>query len=103
MAKSEGPSISNFMHQMLRVDHTDFMHQMLRVGHTEHTSFPRLDAPVNEDKYATFNSISSEFYYRLGMAKSEGPSIPNFMHQMLRVGHTEHTSTIIPKIGRTCE
>ena len=37
------------------------------------------------------------------MAKSEGPSIPNFMHQMLRVGHTEHTRTIIPWIGRTCE
>ena len=33
------------------------------------------------------------------MAKSEGPSIPNFMHQMLRVGHTEHTSTFIPRLG----
>ena len=33
------------------------------------------------------------------MAKSEGPSIWNFMHQMLTVGHTEHTRTIIPGIG----
>ena len=50
MAKSEGPSIPNFMHQMLRV------------SHTEHTStiIPRLDAPLNEDKHTTFNSISSE-------------------------------------------
>ena len=49
MAKSEGPSISNFMHQMLTL------------GHTEHTtSFPGLDAPVKEDKHTTVNSISSE-------------------------------------------
>ena len=47
--------------------------------------------------------LALKFCYRLGMAKSEGPSIPNFMHQVLRVGHTEHTRTIIPKIGRTCE
>ena len=47
--------------------------------------------------------LALKFYYRLGMAKSEGPSISNFLDQMLRVGHTEHTRTIIPWIGRTCE
>ena len=30
------------------------------------------------------------------MAKSEGPSICNFMHQTRRVGHSEHTRTFIP-------
>ena len=33
------------------------------------------------------------------MAKSEGLSISNFMHQMLRVGHTEHKRTIITRIA----
>ena len=33
------------------------------------------------------------------MAKSEGPSICNFMHQTRRVGHSEHTHTVIPWIG----
>ena len=47
MAKSEGLSISNFMHQMATLI-------------TLAPSFPRLDAPVNEDKHTTFNSISSE-------------------------------------------
>ena len=44
MAKSEGASISNFLH--LR----------LRVGHTEHTRpiILGLDAPVSEDKHTTF-------------------------------------------------
>ena len=54
-------------------------------------------------KWPTLALLSIKYCYRLDMAKSEGPSIPNFMHQMLRVGHTEHTRTIIPKIGRTCE
>ena len=29
------------------------------------------------------------------MAKSEDPSIPNFMLEMLRVGHTDHPDSIV--------
>ena len=94
MAKSEGPSIWNFVHQRRRV------------GHTEHTRtiIPWIGCTC-EWRWAFIICIqfAPKFYYRLGMAKSEGPSIWNFMHQTLRVGHTEHTRTIIPRIGCTCE
>ena len=60
---------------------------------------PRSASPQHEVE----QSRGPVFYYRLGMAKSEGPSIRNFTHQTLRVGHTEHTRTIIPRIGSTCE
>ena len=51
MAKSEGPSIWNFLHQMLRVSNT---------LNTLEPSFLGLDAQVNEDKQQHFYSICSE-------------------------------------------
>ena len=133
MAKSKGPSIQHFMHQTRRVGHYEHTHtnvpwigrscerrliynihvqsfialvwQKVKVLHSEilctrRVEFIGLDAPVNEDRYTMF---IFNLQYSLGMAKSEGPSIPNFLHQTVRVGHSEHTDTIIPWIGCSCE
>ena len=86
------------MVKMEAFDDSHFMHQAVRVGHTDHTGsivFPM--ACIFDLKklfYVTEIRTLSEFY-SLGMVKIEAFDDSHFMHQAVRFGHTDHTGSIV--------
>ena len=83
------------MVKMEAFEDSHFMHQAVRVGHTDHTgSIVSLMACIFDLKkkfYVTGNS----YCYSLGMVKMEVFDDSHFMHQAVRVGHTDHTGSIV--------
>ena len=83
----EGYSLG--MVKMEGFDESHFMHQAVRVGHTDHTgSIVSLMACI-------FGNSSQSYCYSLGMVKTEAFDDSHFMHQADRVGHTDHTGSIV--------
>ena len=74
-------------------DDSHFMHQAVRVGHTDHTgSIVSLMACIFD--LITGNSLQS-YCYSLGMLKTEVFDDSHFRHQAVRVGHTDHSGSIV--------
>ena len=80
------------MVKMEAFDNSHFMHQTVRGGHTDHTgSIVSLMACIFDLKIVTGHS----YCYSLGMVKMEAFDDSHFMHQAVRVGHTDHTGSIV--------
>ena len=71
-------------------DDSHFMHQAVRVGHTDHTgSIVSLMAYIIDLKKKFLCNWS------LRMLKMEAFDDSHFMDQAVRVGHTDHTGSIV--------
>ena len=83
------------MVKMEAFDDSHFMHQDVRVGHTDHTGsivFPcHASLILKRNFYVTGHS----YCYSLGMVKMEAFDDSHFMHQTVRGGHTDHTGSIV--------
>ena len=90
------------MVKMEAFDDSHFMHQAVRVGHTDHTGsivFPMACIFDLKKKFLCNWTLIKIVLYRraiagLGMVKMEAFDNPHFMHQTVRVGHTDHTGSI---------
>ena len=75
-------------------DDSHLMHQAVRVGHTDHTGsivFPMACVFDLKKKFlCNWTAIAG-----LGMVKMEAFDDSHFMHQAVRVGHTDHTGSIV--------
>ena len=83
------------MVKMEAFDDSHFMHQAVRVGHTDHTGsivFPMACIFDLKKKYYVTGHL---YCYSLGMVKMEAFDDSHFMHQAVRVGHTDHTGSIV--------
>ena len=89
------------MVKMEAFDDSHFMHQAVRVGHTDHTGsiispmaciFDLKKKFICNRKLIKIVHLSEG--YSLGMVKMEGFDESHFMHQAVRVGHTDHTGSI---------
>ena len=77
-------------------DDSHFMHQAVRVGHTDHTgSIVSLMACILELKKKFLCNWNLSYCYSLGMVKTEAFDDSHFMHQAVRGGHTDHTGSIV--------
>ena len=88
-------------------DNSHFMHQTVRVCHTDHTdSIVSSMACIFDFKYnflcnqKLINVRTLTLGYSLGIVKIEAFENSNFMHQTVGSGHTDHTDTcsIIPSL-----
>ena len=95
------------MVKMEAFDDSHFMHQAVTVGHTDHTG--SIVSPM-----ACIFDLKKKFLcnrklikivlclwaiYSLRMVKMEAFDDSHFMHQAVRVGHTEHTGSIVSPIA----
>ena len=81
------------MVKMEAFDDSHFMHQAVRVGHTDHTgSIVSLMACIFDLKKKFLCNWTLVLYRR---AKMEAFDDPHFMHQTVRGGHTDHTGSIV--------
>ena len=70
-------------------DDSHFMHQAVRVGHTDHTG--SIVSPM-----ACIFDLKKKFHHnRAAMVKTEAFDDSHFMHQAVRVGHSDHTASIV--------
>ena len=90
------------MVKMKAFDDPHFMHQAVRVGHTDHTgTIVSLMACIFDlkKKFSCNQKLIKIVLYRraysLGMVKMEAFDDSHFMHQAVRVGHTDHTGSIV--------
>ena len=89
------------MVKMEAFDDSHFMHQAVRVGHTDHTSSIVIPMACIFDLKKKFlcnwTLIKIVLYRRasLGMVKLEAFDDLHFMHQTVRGGHTDHTGSIV--------
>ena len=91
------------MVKMEAFDDSHFMHQAVRVGHTDHTGsivFPMACIFDLKKKFLCNWTLIKIVLYRraiagLGMVKLEAFDDPHFMHQTVRGGHTDHTGSIV--------
>ena len=84
------------MVKMEAYDDSHFMHQAVRVGHTDHTGsivFPM--ACIFDLKKEFLCNWTLSYCYSLGMVKMEAYDDSHFMYQAVRVGHTDHTGSIV--------
>ena len=80
------------MVKMEAFDDPHFMHQTVRGGHTDHTgSIVSLMACIFDFKRNFY--VTGQSYLR--MVKMEAFDDSHFMHQAVRVGHTDHTGSIV--------
>ena len=83
------------MVKMEAFDDSHFMHQAVRVGHTDHTgSIVSASLILKINFYVTGNS-SQSYCYSLGMVKTEAFNDSHFMHQAVRVVISDHTGSIV--------
>ena len=82
-------------------DNSHFMHQTVRVCHTDHSdSIVSSMACIFDFKYnfscnqKLIKVHTLTLGYSLGMVKIEAFDISHFMHQTVRVCHTDHTDSI---------
>ena len=86
------------MVKMEAFDDSHFMHQAVRVGHTDHTDsivFPMACIFDLKKKFLCNRTLIKIVLYSLGMVKMEAFDDPHFMHQTVRGGHTDHTGSIV--------
>ena len=86
------------MVKMEAFDDSHFMHQAVRVGHTDHTgSIVSLMACIFDlkKKFLCNWTVVLLYNYSLGMVKMEAFDDSHFMHQTVRGGHTDHTGSIV--------
>ena len=89
------------MVKMEAFDDSHFMHQAVRVGHTDHTGsivFPMACIFDLKKKFLCNWTLIKIVLYRrasLGMVKLEAFDDLHFMHQTVRGGHTDHTGSIV--------
>ena len=86
------------MVKMEAFEDSHFMHQAVRGGHTDQTgSIVSLMACIFDlkKKFLRNWKPSESYCYSLGMVKMEAFNDPHFMHQAVRVGHTDHTVSIV--------
>ena len=74
-------------------DDSHFMHQAVRVGNTDNTGSIVSPMVCIFDLKKKFLEI--HHCYSLGMVKTEAFDDSHFMHQAVRVGHTDHTGSIV--------
>ena len=80
------------MVKMEAFDDPHFIHQTVRGGHTDHTGSIVLSWHAS----LILKSVTGHSYsYSLGMVKMEAFDDSHFMHQAVRVGHTDHTGSIV--------
>ena len=77
------------------VDDSHFMHQTVRVCHTDHP-----DSIVSSRACIVDLKNKSLYNSSLGMAKIEAVDDSHFMHQTVRVCHTDHPDSIVS--SRAC-
>ena len=83
------------MVKMEAFDDSHFMHQTVRGGHTDYTgSIVSLMVCIFVLKI-NFYVTGHSYCYSLGMVKMEAYDDSNFMQQAVRVGHTDHTGSIV--------
>ena len=86
--------------KMEAFDDSHFMHQAVRVGHTDHTgSIVSLMACIFDLKKKFLCNWSQSYCYSLGMVKMKALDDSHFMHQAVRVSHTDHTGSIVSLIA----
>ena len=86
------------MVKMEAFDDSHFMHQAVRVGHTDHTGsivFPMACIFDLKKKFLCNWKIIKIVHYSLDMVKTEAFNDSHFMHRAVRVGHTHHTGSIV--------
>ena len=86
------------MVKMEAFDDSHFMHQSVRVGHTDHTgSIVSLMACIFDlkKKFLRNWKPSQSYCYSLGMVKTEAFNDFHFMHQAVRVVISDHTGSIV--------
>ena len=77
-------------------DDSHFMHQAVRVGHTDHTgSIVSPMACIFDLKRNFLCNRKLVHYKSLGMVKMEVCDDSHFMHQAVRIGHTDNTGSIV--------
>ena len=80
-------------------DDPHFIHQAVRVGHTDHTGSIVSPMACIFDLKKTFLCIwtlrTLSEVNSLGMVKTEAFDDSHFLHQAVRVGHTDHTGSIV--------
>ena len=86
------------MVKMEAFDESHFMHQAVRVGLTDYTG--SIVSPMAcifdlKKKFLCNRKPSQSYCYSLGMVKTEAFNDSHFMHQSVRVGHTDHTGSIV--------
>ena len=80
------------------VDDSHFVHQTVRVCHSDHP-----DSIVSS--MVCIVDLKNKFLYNrkkiysLGMAKIEAVDDSNFMHQTVRVCHTDHPDSIVSSMA----
>ena len=78
-------------------DDSHFMHQTVRVCHTDHPdsiiSYMACIVDLKNNFYIYGNTLSTG--YSLGMVKIEASDDSHFMHQTVRVCHTDHPDSIV--------
>ena len=83
------------MVKMEAFDDSHFMHQAVRVGHTDHTGSIVFPMVCIFDLKRNFYVTGHSYCYSLGMVKMEAFDDPHSMHQTVRGGHTDHTRSIV--------
>ena len=76
-------------------DDSHFMHQAVRVGLTDHTGSIVSPMACIFDLKKKFYVTGNSYCYSLGMVKMEAFDNSHFMRQAVRVGHTDHTGSIV--------
>ena len=84
------------MVKMEAFDDSHFMHQAVKVGHTDHTGSIVFPMACVFDLKKTFLCNWTLVLCRRAIAvKMEAFDDPHFMHQTVRGGHTDHTGSIV--------
>ena len=83
------------MVKMEAFDDSHFMHQAVRVGHTDHTGSIVSPMACIFDLKKKFLCNRKSEGYSLGMVKTEAFDDSHFMHQAVRGSHTDNTGSIV--------
>ena len=85
------------------LDDSHFMHQTVRACHTDHPDSIVSSMACTVDKKISFYIKGKSHCYSLGMAKIEAFDDSHFMHQTVRVRHTDHPDSIVSSLACTVE
>ena len=80
-------------------DDSHFMHQTVRVCHTDHPDSIVSSMPCIVDLKISIYTTGKSHCYSLGMAKIEAVDDSHFMHQTVSVCHTDHPDSIVSSMA----
>ena len=80
-------------------DDSHFMDQTVRVGHTQHPDSIVSSMACIVDLKNKLYITGKSYCYSLGMAKIESFDDSHFMHQTVRVRHTDHPDSMVSSMA----